>query len=67
MVKEIVQHGHCHSCGRAVKYGEVTCSDACKTVWDKKKRSQRMVFWMMIAALILLIGLPLLQNILGGA
>lgn len=66
MVKEIVQHGHCHACGRAVKYGDITCSDACKQVWDRKKRSQKTMLWMMIAALVLLVGLPLLQNVLRG-
>lgn len=69
MVPEIVQHGHCHNCGRVVKFGETTCSEACKTEWERMRRSRRrslvMMYILLGVTVLIIVVLPLLGG--GGA
>lgn len=56
MPAEIVQHGHCHVCGRVVKYGETTCSEKCQQEWERTRRSRKrmmMFFYVMMAVIAL--------------
>lgn len=54
MVKEIVQHGHCHNCGRAVKYGQKTCSEACQQAFEQAQKSRKRNMWIMYALFIVI-------------
>jgi len=58
MVPEIVQHGHCHVCGRVVKYGDTTCSETCKADWERSRRSRKrmmLIMYVIMAALVLML------------
>lgn len=66
MAQEIVQHGHCHVCGRVVTYGETTCSEACKATWEKSRRSRKRTMILMYAMMALFLLIFLLPVILGG-
>lgn len=64
MAQEIVQHGHCHVCGRVVTYGETACSEKCKEDWEKtrrsRKRSMMLMYIMMGVFVLFFLVLPLL-------
>lgn len=65
MAPEIVQHGHCHVCGRVVKYGETTCSEKCGGEWEKTRRNRRrmtMILYALMGVFLLAMILPGLLN-----
>lgn len=68
MTNQIVQHGHCHNCGRAVKWGEKTCSEGCKTEYDARqkrvKTQQRLTLVLIVVALLVFVIAPLLGQVL---
>ncbi len=68
MVKEIVQHGHCHACGRAVKWGDKTCSETCKQEFESRqtrmKRNQRLTLVLLVVAALFFVVIPLIQGLL---
>ncbi len=55
MPVEIVQHGHCSVCGRVVKYGKATCSEACDTELERVKKSRKRTMMIMYGLLILVV------------
>lgn len=60
---ELVNHSHCSSCGRAVRYGEKTCSEECRQEHEQlqKKRSRTvLIFYAAAAFLIVLLVMQLL-------
>lgn len=67
MPAEIVQHGHCHVCGRVVKYGETTCSEACQTELERtKKGRKRMMLFMYVMMAVFILFLLLGPLLAGG-
>ncbi|RLF46526.1 MAG: DUF2116 family Zn-ribbon domain-containing protein [Thermoplasmata archaeon] len=51
----IPQHSHCQICGKAIKYGEVVCSEKCKKEYEQFIRKRKMYVYIMYAALLFLI------------
>lgn len=52
----IPQHGHCHICGKAIKYGEDFCSEKCKSEYEgyiKKRRRLQIIFYILIFLVII--------------
>ncbi|MEA2054305.1 MAG: DUF2116 family Zn-ribbon domain-containing protein [Candidatus Thermoplasmatota archaeon] len=51
----VPQHAHCQICGKAVPYGEIVCSDACREKYDSIVKKRKMYMYFMYIALALLI------------
>lgn len=59
----IPQHAHCQICGKAVKYGEIVCSEKCKEEYEKFVKKRRMYIYIMYGALLFLILMVVVQLI----
>ncbi len=47
MTTVIPNHAHCRICGRAVPFGDETCSNACKgKIDDLQKRKRNMMYFL---------------------
>jgi predicted nucleic acid-binding Zn ribbon protein len=64
-VTQIPNHGHCKVCGRAVKFGDDTCSAKCQEQFETVQKKRRNMLWFIYAMMGLAIVVLLLQ--LGGA
>ncbi len=57
----IPQHSHCQICGKAIKYGEVVCSEKCKKEYENFIKRRKMYIYIMYAALLFLIVMVVMQ------
>ncbi len=57
----IPPHSHCQICGKAIKYGEIVCSEKCKKEYENFIKKRKMYIYIMYAALFFLIILILIQ------
>ncbi|HDN95903.1 MAG: DUF2116 family Zn-ribbon domain-containing protein [Thermoplasmata archaeon] len=57
----IPQHSHCQICGKAIKYGEIVCSEKCKAEYEKFIKRRKLYIYIMYLALFFLIIMILLQ------
>ena len=66
MAHEIVQHSHCHVCGRVVRYGDAACSDKCKGELERtrkgRKRSMLLMYALLAAVMVFFVVLPLVTK-----
>ncbi|MFQ5986153.1 MAG: DUF2116 family Zn-ribbon domain-containing protein [Thermoplasmata archaeon] len=57
MAEKLLQHGHCLSCGKAVRTSEDFCSDECRekhTGVLRRKRRQLVYLWLGAMAILVL-------------
>lgn len=57
----IPQHSHCQICGKAIKYGEIVCSEKCRKEYEKLVKRRKMYIYIMYAALLFLVIMVFMQ------
>ncbi|MHB8585775.1 MAG: DUF2116 family Zn-ribbon domain-containing protein [Thermoplasmatota archaeon] len=62
----IVNHAHCWICGRAIPYGDKTCSLECETKYKDNQRKRKSMMWLMYGAMALAV-VVLVYNVIRGA
>ena len=58
MALQIPNHAHCSICGKAIAYGDKTCSGDCETKFEdlqrRRKRAVRTMYGLMALAFVVL-------------
>jgi len=62
MVEKIIQHTHCHMCGKAVPVTETLCSEECKQKYQKMLKKRKMWVYIMYAAIFFMIIVLILSS-----
>lgn len=65
MTIQIPNHGHCRICGRAVAFGDATCSEKCQKDMEaihKKKKNMLLFIYGMIGLSVVILLLQLRQT-----
>lgn len=62
---KLPEHSHCKFCGDPIRFGDDYCSDDCgKFDSDRKKKEDRKINIILLAAAVIIIGLFVLQQFL---